>query len=140
MTRTGKYIMEGVSRFRKYAQGILPDETIDLMEQNGYRQLKQTQSINEDELAAILGRYLPPDEESKAEDTIEELTLELTDRKSVYFEPKVYAAAKDWAKEDGVSLGEYINKAVDNLNLANQMLRDMSKELDEAKAISSKYE
>ena len=138
MTRTSKYIMEGISRFRKYAQGILQEETIDLMELNGYRPIytKAPVEPSDEEIQRLLDEYDP---ETIAE--LEQIIKEpLSDKKSVKFQPGVYAAAKELAKEDGVSLGEYINKAVDNLNLANQMLKDMSKELDDAKAISSKYE
>ena len=137
MTRSSKYASDRplADRVKHYFRGIFTDEEIDLSRE------KRNQSVISDEtLDEILGRYVPEESAEAVEAVVEEPALELTDRKSVYFEPKVYAAAKDWAKEDGVSLGEYINKAVDNLNLANQLLKDMSKELDDAKAISSKYE
>lgn len=138
MTRTGKYIMNGLSRFHKYAQGILQDETIDLMELNGYRPIytKAPVEPSDEEIQRLLDEYDP---ETVAE--LEQILKEpLSDKKSVKFQPGVYAAAKEWAKEDGVSLGEYINKAVDNLNRAMMIQKDMLAKLEEAKAISSKYE
>lgn len=138
MTRTGKYIMNGLSRFRKYAQGILQDETIDLMELNGYRPIytKTPVEPSDEEIQRLLDEY-DPETVAELEQILEE---PLSDKKSVKFQPRVYATAKEWAKEDGVSLGEYINKAVDNLNRAMMIQKDMLAKLEEAKAISSKYE
>ena len=81
MTRTGKYIMNGLSRFRKYAQGILCEETIDLMEQNGYRPIYTNAAAepSDEEIQRLLDEY-DPETIAELEQILEE---PLSDKKSV---------------------------------------------------------
>lgn len=131
MNRTGKFTFERhlKSRFRHFAESLLSEETVHSMEKREYQRkcTEKPEEVSDAEIKRLLEKYDPP-VTIVTKDTLPKEPID--NKKTVKFQKSVYACAKQWAKEDGVSIGEYINKAVDNLNLANQMLKDMSKELD----------
>ena len=126
MARSSKYASDRplADRVKHYFRGIFTDEEIDLS-----RERRNQIAISDETLDDIVERYVPEPVEA-VEKVVEEPVLELTDRKSLYFETEVYAEAKEWAKKEGLTLSAYVNRAVKNSNLACHIQEDMAKELN----------
>ena len=135
MTRTSKYASDRplADRVKHYFKGIFTDEEIDLFREKGNQSVVSDETLDE-----ILGRYVPEPVEA-VEEVTEEPVLELTDRKSIYFDTEVYAEAKAWAKKEGLTLSAYVNRAVKNQNLACRIQEDMAQELQSREEVLSKY-
>lgn len=136
MTRSSKYASDRplTDRVKHYFRGIFTDEEIDLS-----REKRNQIVISDETLDEILGRYVPEESAEAVEEVVEEPALERTDRKSIYFETEVYAAAKEWAKKECLTLSAYVNRAVKNQNLACDIQEDMAKELNSMEEVLSKY-
>ena len=135
MTRSSKYASDRplADRVKHYFKGIFTDEEIDLS-----REKRNQIAISDETLDEILERYVPEPVEA-VEEVVEEPTPELTDRKSIYFETEVYAAAKEWAKKESLTLSAYVNRAVKSQNLACRIQEDMAQELHSIEEVLSKY-
>lgn len=136
MTRTSKYASDRplADRVKHYFKGIFTDEEIDLS-----REKRNQIAISDETLDEILERYVPEESAEAVEEVVEEPALELTDRKSIYFETEVYAEAKEWAKKENLTLSAYVNRAVKNQNLACRIQEDMAKELNSMEEVLLKY-
>ena len=139
LTRTEKYMKHTSSRFRKFAQGLLSEETIDLMESGTKQPLTNTAELDEDELEEVLARYTEPSE-IRADKESEIAPAELTARKALSFSPDVYARAKACAKDEGETLSSFVNNAVNRAVSSKEFYKEIDAELQSVKATSGKYE
>ena len=126
LTRTEKYMKHTSSRFRKFAQGLLSEETIDMMEQNGYRPIytNENREPSDEELAEMLGRYT--DKPADVVKAAEEYGI----RRSVQFKTSRYEEFKELAKENNVPLYELFDNAMEDKIIKDKLNKQFLKELE----------
>lgn len=127
ITRTGKYMKHTSSRFRKFAQGLLRDSTIRRMEDEKYDKMYTSDNKvpSDKEVLELLKKYGNPQIEESP--TIVE---ELNARKSINFQPKVYADIKKIAKENKKTISEVINQATYDYIVKYKLDKDFLKMLE----------
>ena len=126
ITRTGKDMKHTSSRFRKFAQGLLSEETNDLMEQNGYRPIyiNENRKPSDEELEEILGRYI--DKPADVVKAAEEYGI----RRSVQFKTSRYEEFKELAKENNVPLYELFDNAMKEKIIKEKLNKKFIIEID----------